>query len=275
MGKIVVFTDLDGTLLDAESYAFKGAEKALALLRESESPLVIASSKTRAEIEELRERLNNAHPFISENGGGVFTPKGYFSSSEVKSTGSANYEEMNFGVSYAELRQALIEIRRELSLEETVRGFGDMDVREVARLTGLSPEAARRAKAREFDEPFLCNADESTVKGVLNAIEARGLAWTRGRFFHILGADCDKADGVRYLRDKYEATFGSVTTIALGDALNDTAMLKEADIGILMARPDGSYEDIGGGAGNIIKAKGSGSLAWSEAVIKAIGKVKD
>ena len=86
---------------------------------------------------------------------------------------------------------------------------------------------------------------------------------------------CDKADGVRYLRDKYEATFGSVTTIVLGDAPNDTAMLKEADIGILMARPDGSYEDVGGGAGNIIKAKGSGSLAWSEAVINAIGRVKD
>jgi len=47
---MVVFTDLDGTLLRHEDYSWLPAGPALAELRRRRIPLVIASSKTRAEI---------------------------------------------------------------------------------------------------------------------------------------------------------------------------------------------------------------------------------
>src|SRR5215211_6339369 len=74
----VVFSDLDGTLLDHETYAFDAARPALDRVERDGIPLVLCSSKTRAEIEPLRAELRNRHPFVSENGGAVFIPAGYF-----------------------------------------------------------------------------------------------------------------------------------------------------------------------------------------------------
>jgi mannosyl-3-phosphoglycerate phosphatase len=72
MQRVLIFTDLDGTLLDS-SYSFNDALPALDLIRERAIPLIICSSKTRAEIEHYRKRLDNRHPFISENGGGFLS----------------------------------------------------------------------------------------------------------------------------------------------------------------------------------------------------------
>ncbi len=78
MKKLIIFTDLDGTLLDYSTYSFEAAIPALQLLKEKNIPLIICSSKTGKEIEHYRKKLGNTHPFISENGGGIFIPKGYF-----------------------------------------------------------------------------------------------------------------------------------------------------------------------------------------------------
>ena len=90
MKKTVIFTDLDGTLLDAADYSYAEAQPALGQVAESGTPLVLCSSKTRAELEVYRKRLANAHPFISENGGGIFIPIGYFSVS-IDAERSAGY----------------------------------------------------------------------------------------------------------------------------------------------------------------------------------------
>ena len=75
---LLVVSDLDGTLLDHTTYAFDAARAALERLRDARVPLVLCTSKTRAEVEPIRAALRNAHPFIVENGGGVFVPLGYF-----------------------------------------------------------------------------------------------------------------------------------------------------------------------------------------------------
>ncbi|CAG0948086.1 partial Glucosyl-3-phosphoglycerate/mannosyl-3-phosphoglycerate phosphatase, partial [Anaerolineae bacterium] len=79
MPNTIIFSDLDGTLLDAADYSFAAAKPALAMIHERGIPLILCSSKTRSEIEIYRRRLDNVHPFIAENGGGIFIPKGYFS----------------------------------------------------------------------------------------------------------------------------------------------------------------------------------------------------
>ena len=51
MAKIIVFTDLDSTLLHPKTYSFDAAMPALKLIKEKDIPLILCSSKTRAEIE--------------------------------------------------------------------------------------------------------------------------------------------------------------------------------------------------------------------------------
>jgi len=74
---ILVFTDLDGTLLDSDTYSYKSALPALKLIKNKKIPLIFCSSKTKSEIEMYRKRIGNDDPFISENGGGIFIPKDY------------------------------------------------------------------------------------------------------------------------------------------------------------------------------------------------------
>jgi mannosyl-3-phosphoglycerate phosphatase len=73
--KRIIFTDLDGTLLHPKSYSFQEAMPALDLIRAQGIPLVLCSSKTRAELEIYRARLDNGDPFIIENGGALYVPR--------------------------------------------------------------------------------------------------------------------------------------------------------------------------------------------------------
>ena len=79
MPKHIIFTDLDGTLLDHFTYSFSAASDALKLIKEKGIPLIICTSKTCAEILPIRKRLRNKDPFISENGGAIYMPDRYFS----------------------------------------------------------------------------------------------------------------------------------------------------------------------------------------------------
>ena len=66
---LLVFTDLDGTLLDHHSYSFSAALPALQRLRRARIPVIPVTSKTLAELAPLMRELDNAHPCIAENGG--------------------------------------------------------------------------------------------------------------------------------------------------------------------------------------------------------------
>jgi predicted mannosyl-3-phosphoglycerate phosphatase (HAD superfamily) len=65
--QIVVFTDLDGSLLDHDTYSFENARPALERIREQRIPLVFTTSKTRAEVEALQAAMRIREPFISES----------------------------------------------------------------------------------------------------------------------------------------------------------------------------------------------------------------
>jgi mannosyl-3-phosphoglycerate phosphatase len=269
MKKIIVFTDLDGTLLDHKTYSFDPALPALRLLKEKAVPLIICSSKTRSEIEHYRTELDNSDPFISENGGGIFIPRGYFSR-EVQLSGHVvtkedDYQVFRLGAKYSDLRRAMTELRRE---GFPVKGFGDMTAEEVAEVTSLGVYQAEMAKQRDFDEPFVFEGGEAETPRLLGAIESKGLAFTQGRFFHILGSS-DKGRAVSILSELYKKEFGEITTVAVGDSPNDIPMLKSVDIPVIVQEFDGAYDKriI---ADNLIKAEGIGPKGWGKAVMKII-----
>ena len=103
----VVFTDLDGTLLDSEDYSFRAALPALKHLKRNNVPWIMVTSKTRAEVEHWRTVLGNDHPFIVENGGAAFVPSGYFPI-EVASTTRDGYTILEWGMKYERLIAALV-----------------------------------------------------------------------------------------------------------------------------------------------------------------------
>ena len=68
MRNYIIFSDLDGTLLDHKTYTFDPALEALSIIKSRQIPLILSSSKTRAEIERIQSHLTLKDPFIFENG---------------------------------------------------------------------------------------------------------------------------------------------------------------------------------------------------------------
>ncbi|GBE36262.1 glucosyl-3-phosphoglycerate/mannosyl-3-phosphoglycerate phosphatase [bacterium BMS3Bbin07] len=263
---IVIFTDLDGTLLSYDNYSFEEALDALDLIKEKRIPLVLCSSKTRGEIELYRERLENRDPFVSENGGGIFIPVGYFKKSpDVGVRHDNGYRVIIIGKRYSELRDGL---RRLREMGFRVKGFGDMTVEEIVSLTGLSPEEARLSKERDFDEPFIVEdgADEERLR---DAVLSLGLNFTVGRYYHLMG-ESDKGKAVRILTELYRKEFGDIRTIAIGDSPNDIPMLETVDIPVVVQKPGGVY-DSRIVIPDIVRADGIGPDGWRKVIMELVG----
>ncbi len=267
--KLLIFTDLDGTLLNS-NYSFKQAMPALKLIHEKRIPLIICSSKTRPEIEKCRGKLKNEHPFISENGGGIFIPKSQqlkIQKLEMNVKEEEKYYLISLGADYAELRTALNGLASE-GLD--VKGFGDMSIREVAELTGLKMVDAKMAKQRDFDEPFIFRGDVSSVRKLKRRIKARGYNLTRGEFYHIMG-ESDKGRAVDLLVKMYKKQYDNIITAALGDSTNDIEMLLNTDHPVVVKKRDGKYDaGIIRNVKGCIKADGIGPEGWNRAVIELI-----
>ncbi|MGH9627223.1 MAG: HAD-IIB family hydrolase [Bryobacteraceae bacterium] len=260
----VIISDLDGTLLDHQTYAWEAARPAVEMLKSRNIPLVLCTSKTRAEVEQWRVELGNTHPFIVENGGALFIPRGYFPFSPGFAKSIDEYEVVKFGEEYSELVKALNAAAQEAGCR--VRGFSELSAEEVAEATGLPLEEARLARQREYDEVFeLLAGDAATLR---NAIVSRGKRCIQGgRFFHITGNN-DKGLAVTVLIRFYRQVHRDVVSIGLGDSLNDVEFLMAADFPVLVRSQHSSTLKQAIPRG--ILTEHPGPQGWNTAVLQLI-----
>lgn len=234
VARLLVFTDLDGSLLDHHSYSYAAAGPALTALRERGVPLILTSSKTFAEIAELAGELGLNYPYIVENGAGVVIPDGCLPSLDLPRVHGVRLQ--TFGAPLARILEILQRLRTENGVR--FRGFSEMDAAEVVRRTGLAAPAARLARQRFFSEPIAWEDDEEAWSSFARQLEVAGLYTLRGgRFIHVM-AGGDKGIALAWLRDRYQQVWHrQACTMALGDSENDLAMLERADIPVVIRSP--------------------------------------
>lgn len=264
--KPVIFTDLDGTLLDLETYSYAKALPTINYLRKQGVPVVFCSAKTRAEQEVYRKELQINDPFIVENGGAVFISQGYFPFDFEHHKVKDDYQVIELGIPYHRIREILAQIKDDTGLN--FRGFGDMSAEEVASLTSLDLEAAQRAKAREYDETLNLEGTPDEINRVLNAIRKTGLNYTSGgRYYDVTGPN-DKGKATRILIDLFRSKLGQLKTIAIGDSPNDLPMLSSVDIPVLVQKPGRIWEEID--IPHLHRVEGIGPEGWARAVEEII-----
>ncbi len=260
---LVIFTDLDGSLLNHDDYSYKDALPSLNRIKKLKIPLIFTSSKTRIEIELLQKEIGIKEPFIVENGAAVFFPENYrgFKLDLPEYNG---YRTLILGKDYNHIRQFINKIRGEIP----IKGFGDMSVEEIAKLTDLPVEKARYSKMREFTEPFILE-DRSKLPLLEKKAEEYGLKITRGgRFYHLIGKNQDKGKAVKLTADIFRKNIGRITTVGIGDSKNDLPMLQVVDIPVLIPKINMEYESIN--IQGIIRASYPGSKGWNEVVWRLI-----
>ena len=243
MTDVMVFTDLDGSLLDHETYAFDAALPALEALAQADIPVSVVSSKTRAEIIPLVSQLNLTGPIIAENGAVIA-----FRDGTLDTAGHIN-----------DIRQALDALPEKH--RNAIKGFGDMSVAEISQLTGLDEAASARAAQREASEPFMWSGGDAPDK---NLLVNKGFQIIRGgRFYHII-PHRDKADAIK--RVMAEMGKPDAEIWALGDGPNDLSMLLTANKGALIHNPNLQVTAQLPETHALYLTKQAGPAGWAEAI---------
>lgn len=235
--KLLIFTDLDGTLLDHENYGYQPAVPAIERAKAEGVPIIPCTSKTLAESLLLQHKLGLVTPIIFENGAGVALPKLHFKRPPSRLTGeSETYYFVGFGMPYEELREHLVSLRRTRYYH--FKGFGDMTPEELAEATKLPPALARLAQKRRHSEPLQWLDDAKSFDEFRKDVRQKGMELTRGgRFVHVLH-NGDKGRAMLWVATLYEFMWGEPPFIAaLGDSENDVSMLAEADFAAIIHNP--------------------------------------
>lgn len=250
---ILVFTDLDGTLIDHDTYRADAAKPALSILRDIGAGVVMASSKTGPEISILQRDLDLiSWPAIVENGAGLLGGDTAKSSDD-----------------YQKIRTVLDRIPADL--REHYTGFGDMNVAEIAATTGLTETASALAADRAFSEPGLWSGDDIGRAAFLAALASHGVSAREGGRFLTLSFGATKADRMAEIIARYQPRY----TIALGDAPNDVEMLETADFGVIVANPHRAPLPPlqGENDGRIIRTTLAGPAGWNVAMMDLIARL--
>ena len=266
-GRLLIFTDLDGTLLDYYTYSHEAVKPLVNRLTQSGIAVITCTSKTRAEAEYYRYLLDLDTPFIVENGGAIFISQDYFPFEYEYQRRSDGYNVIELGMPYAEVKRRLDAARKKNELP--LRGFGDMSDDEVAELTGLDRASAGRARQREYGETLDLNGLEADLRPILDIMTEAGLEWTRGSRLYSVAQGSDKGKATGMLIDLYKRQSGRVQTIGLGDSPNDAPMLKIVDYPVLVQKPGSYWEELA--VPNLTRVKGIGPEGWLAAVSRLTG----
>lgn len=247
---LLLFTDLDGTLLGHHDYAYAAALPALAQLKAQQIPVIPVTSKTRVEVAQLRAEIGLSDPFVVENGGGIFIREGDRNfpliDSTEPSTMQDGYRSLQLGLTYPEARQVLRHVAA--ILETELLGFGDMTIAQVQQRTGLTAEAAALAKTRDFSEPFV-TPPEIPRDRLRQVVAQLGHQVVVGdRFSHLIGARSGKGRAVQALVSLYQQAHpnAQILTVGLGNSPNDLAMLEVAELPIILPGDTGPHPGLQG-----------------------------
>mgnify|MGYP001822923029 CR=1 FL=1 len=265
--KWLIFTDMDGTLLDHYSYSHSEVDKLLVELDKHDIPVIANTSKTFSEMLVLQKEFNNRHPFIIENGAAVVIPNDYFS---VRPTGMV--QQGDFWVkSFVQKRaywQTIIGLLR-TRYYDCFKTFSQLGPEQISELTGLGFENACRSSQRQYGEPIVWMADAPLKRQFIDELRELGAnVLIGGRFMHVSG-HTDKGIAMQWLCEQYQTVFKNqiIKSIAAGDSHNDVAMLERSDLAVLIRSPSHDLPVLKRTQGCYVSGH-EGPKGWAESIYK-------
>lgn len=257
MNDYIIFTDLDGTLLDHHDYSFAEAMPALKKIKEMQIPLIINSSKTFAEIKDIREKMHINWAFSVENGAAIFLPEGKLSGIDKQ------MEQIILGIPYNKILDILRTLREIDGV--SFKGFNDFSVKELMLETGLPEIEATQAKQRLASEPLIWLGTKDKLILFEEKLNNQGLQLIQGgRFLHVMGKN-DKSTAMAWLLNRFKLD-SKIVTIALGDSQNDLRMLEQADYAAIIRKQNGEYLQVSKSPETIVKSKSIAPMGWQETI---------
>lgn len=247
MKKYAVFTDLEGSLLDAVTRDFSPAGSTLEKLRAARVPVIPVSTRTLDELEPLARELGIRDAMIVESGSAI-----------------ARYTRNGWRLeACAAPAETLLDVIREIEdrtgAELTV--YSALSPEEAAHLSGLSGESLIHSLIRKFEEPFVL--DRGNIEDVIAAADAIGFEVARGRRFYHLLRKCDEGEAFRRLYEE----LGCDVTVGLGDTPVDAGFLARSHVAVIIPGTDGEPDaELMAKVPHALVAPAPGPAGWAAAV---------
>ena len=232
----IVFCAVD-TIVPVRGKTSAGFEEFGARLDHSAIPIVWVTARSRAQMDEPRRKFGHQHPFIGEDGCGVYLPEDYFHLRPAKTVRKGRFTCIPLAAVQPAACDAL-ELLSEQTGVSTV-SLRSLAPRELEQNTALPPRDAELARQRDFDELFFfAGAAETDVARFVAEANSRRIALRQHGVLWSLAVGADLGLCIRELSKLYERALRTHPMV-LGIATSAEAegLLPACDRGLLLAKP--------------------------------------
>jgi len=234
----VVFIAID-TIVPLRGKSIAGFEEFGAQLDHAGVPVVWVTARSRMQMDEPRRKFGHQHPFIGEDGCGVYLPEDYFHLRPAKTVRMGRFT----CIPLAEVQPTASEALESLSEETGVSTvpLRSLAPRELEQNTGLPARDAELARQRDFDELFFfAGAAEPDIERFVVEAGLRKIALRQHGVLWSLAVGADLIGCIRALSKLYDRALRSHPTIlGIATAGEAEGFLPACDRGLLLARPAG------------------------------------
>ena len=257
---IWVVSDVDGTLMD-HSYDLSPALETIKTLQNLSIPVILCTSKTAAEVNVIRNKLNLRDPYIVENGAAIYGESLYKVGGKII-----------LGEKYEILNDILNSISKEI--DYNLIPLNNLSDQEATELTGLKGHSLTLMRDRHWSMPFLNPPDSLEEKINICCKSFNAIIFRGNRMSHLLSINSDKGKAINALKEY--SNIPNIRIIGLGDSPNDFPLLLNSDFKVVIPGIDGPNFNLLDKLKNhdIILASEPNGYGWANEINKLLKKLE-
>ena len=259
--KILIFTDLDGSLLHRDTFEFDIIKDYLKQLLSKGIFIIPNTSKTEKEILEFNNELGSSLPYICENGAAI---KGL----ELLNSNLPN--ELILSKEKSNIIK-IFEKSVPIDLQSKCKWLSDMDQKKQSIIFGLESEKLKIALDRKYTIPFIFDGIKSEKNELFKIVKKKGLALQEGGRVINLTDKVNKAKALQVFVRFFKKKNQNIKTIAVGDNYNDLDMLKNSDVPCLVFNDQFKLDQIN--IANLVFSNQPSPEGWADVIKMALAKL--
>ena len=258
---LIIFTDLDGSLLHRDNFKFDEIKDYIKNLIDNGVIIIPNTSKTEKEIEEFIKELGKELPFISENGSSIHGLNLINTNFPNKIILSRDKEELI----------KIFESKVPDNLKAKCKFISEMNSKQQNNIFGLQGNNLKNALNRKYTIPFLFEGDNLEKNKLLKILKSSSLTMQEGGRVLNLGDKTDKVKSMNQVLKIYRKVENKIKVIGVGDNFNDLDMLRNCDIPCLVFNDQFKQDQIN--INNLIFSNKPSPEGWADVIKTALVKL--
>ena len=258
---IIIFTDLDGSLLHRDNFKFDEIKEYINSLVDEGIIIIPNTSKTESEIDEFVKELGSELPYISENGSSINRLDLINNNFPNKIILSRDKQEL--------LEIFNSEVPKELKIK--CKFISNMNLKQQTEIFGLQDNNLKNALNRKYTIPFLFEGNKIQKNELLKILSSSSLTMQEGGRVLNLGDNTNKVKSMNQVLKIYRKVENKIKVIAVGDNFNDLEMLRNCDIPCLVFNDEFKQDQIN--IDNLIISNKPSPEGWADVIKTALVKL--